>query len=80
MNYSWPGSSVHGDSPGKNTEWVAMPFSRDLPDPGIEPLSLLSPTLAGSFFTTSAVWEAQSYLPYDPAVPLLGMYLEKTLI
>ena len=61
MYYSWPGSSVHGDSPGKNTEWVAMPFSRDLPDQGIEPLSLLSPALAGSFFTTSATWEAQSY-------------------
>ena len=77
MNCSPLGSSVHGDSPGKNTvvgchallqgifptqgsnpglshcmwifhhlshkgsprilEWVAHPFSRDLPDPGIEP-------------------------------------------
>ena len=25
------------DSPGRNLEWVAIPFSRDLPDPGIEP-------------------------------------------
>ena len=24
MDCSSPGSSVHGDSPGKNTEWVAM--------------------------------------------------------
>ena len=32
----------------------------DLPDPGIEARSLLSPalTLAGRFFTTSATWEA----------------------
>ena len=29
----------------------------DLPDPGIEPVSLVSPTLAGRFFTTSAIWE-----------------------
>ena len=29
----------------------------DLPDPGIEPTSLLTPTLASSFFTTSTTWE-----------------------
>ena len=28
-------------------EWVAISFSRDLPDPGIEPVSLMSPILAG---------------------------------
>ena len=31
----------------------------DLPDPGIEPVSLMSPALAAGFFTTSATWEAQ---------------------
>ena len=30
------GSSVCGDYPGKNTEVVAMPSSRDLPIPGIK--------------------------------------------
>ena len=30
----------------------------DLPDPGIEPSSLMSPELAGGFFTTSTTWEA----------------------
>ena len=30
----------------------------DLPDPGVEPVSLLSPALAGGFFTISATWEA----------------------
>ena len=30
----------------------------DLPDPGIEPASLMSPALAGGLFTTSATWEA----------------------
>ena len=39
-------------------EWVAMPFSRDLPNPGIEPKFLMSPALAGGFFTTSTIWEA----------------------
>ena len=30
----------------------------DLPDPGIKPTFLLSPVLAGGFFTSSATWEA----------------------
>ena len=30
----------------------------NLPDPVIEPTSLMSPALAGGFFTTSATWEA----------------------
>ena len=30
----------------------------DLPDPGIKPMSLTSPALAGGFFTTSTTWEA----------------------
>ena len=29
----------------------------DLPDPGIEPMSLISPALAGRLFTTSTTWE-----------------------
>ena len=31
----------------------------DLPDLGIEPGYLMSPALAGGFFTTSAIWEEQ---------------------
>ena len=38
-----------------------MPSSRDLPDPGIEPVSLTSPALAGGFFTTSATWEGLAF-------------------
>ena len=34
----------------------------DLPDPGIE--SLMSPALAGGFFTNSATWEDQFYSLY----------------
>jgi len=39
-------------------EWVACPPSGDLPDPGIESVSLTSPALAGEFFTINATWEA----------------------
>ena len=35
-----------------------MPSSRDLPDPEIELVSLMSPALAGGFFTTCATWRA----------------------
>ena len=45
------------DAPGRNTG-LPYPPPRDLPDPGIEPGSLISPALAGGFFTTSATWEA----------------------
>ena len=57
MDCSLPGSFVHGDSPGNNT---GVPFTSpgDLPDPGIETLSLKSPAMAGGFFTTSTTWEA----------------------
>ena len=58
MDYSPPGSSVHGILQARILEWVAMSSSRDLPDLGIEPASLASPTLAGEFFTTSAAWKA----------------------
>ena len=36
-----------------------LPTPGDLPNPGIEPASLVSPALAGGFFTTSTTWEAQ---------------------
>ena len=39
-----------GFSRQRRLEWVAISFSRDLPDPGIEPASLVSPALAGGFF------------------------------
>ena len=40
--------------------WSGLPFPPpgDLPNPGIEPVSLASPALAGGFFTTSATGEA----------------------
>ena len=34
------------------------PSPENLPHSGIEPMSFMSPALAGGFFTTSATWEA----------------------
>ena len=38
----------------RQENWSGLPFSSpgDLPDPGIEPVSLASPALAGGFLTT----------------------------
>ena len=62
MDYSLPGSSVHGTFQARILEWVAISFSGDLPEPGMEHESLVSPALVGGFFTTSTTWEAQVWL------------------
>ena len=43
-------SSVHGILHAIILEWFAMPSPGNLPNPGIEPISLTSPALAGGFF------------------------------
>ena len=53
MDCSPPGSSVHGILQVVILEWVAMPSPPgDLPNPGLKPVSLMSPTLTGGFFTS----------------------------
>ena len=44
----------------KQEYWSGLPFPSpgDLPDPGIEHVSLVSAALAGGFFMISATWEA----------------------
>ena len=54
MDYSLPDSSVCGILQAKILKWVSI---LDLPNPGIESLSLMSPALAGGFFTTSTIWD-----------------------
>ena len=39
LDCSPPGSSVHGILQARILEWAAIPFSEDLPNPGIEPKS-----------------------------------------
>ena len=41
--------------------WSGLPFPPpgDLPNPGIKSLPLVSPTLAGGFFTMDATWETR---------------------
>jgi len=49
MDYSPPGSSVHGTFQARILEWVAISYSGDLPKPGIKSTS---PAVAGGFFIT----------------------------
>ena len=48
-------------SPGEMTE-LPCPPPGHLPNPGSESMSLMSPALAGGFFTSSTTWEAL-YIP-----------------
>ena len=41
-------------------ERVAMPSSRDLPNPGVKTLSVMSPALADGFVTNGPTWEAHN--------------------
>ena len=41
----------------------------NLPDPGSEPVTPVSPALAGRFFTTSATWETQESYCWIRAPP-----------
>ena len=58
VEYSLPGPSVHGILQAEY--WSGLPClpPGHLLNTGIEPWSLISPALAGGFFTTSATWKA----------------------
>ena len=47
--------------------WSGFPFPLpgDLPDPGIETVSLTFPALAGRFLTTGIIWKGQSLLLFS---------------
>ena len=49
---------------------LPFPSPGDLPNPGVEPVSLESPALAGSLFTTSATWEAPNTVLFLQVTPL----------
>ena len=63
MYHSLSDSSVHGILEARILDWVFMLFSRGGdPNPGIEPVSLMSPALAGGFFPISATSQASAWL------------------
>ena len=76
---SLSGSSVHGDFPSKNTGVGCHSLLQEIfPDPGINPVSLASPSLAGGFFTTESqeFREGQTLYMYknDTNILILGSF------
>ena len=59
LDCSPTGSSVFVIFQARILDRVAISYSRESPQPGIEPISLASPALAGGCFTTGATWEAR---------------------
>ena len=58
MDCSPPGSAVQEILQARILEQLPFLPSGDVPDPGIEPVPLMSPALAGRLFMTSITWEA----------------------
>ena len=70
MDCSPPGSSVHGNSPGKNIGVGCHALLQGIFLAQGSNLSLMSPALAGGFFTFSITWEASP--PPRPAQSTLS--------
>ena len=56
-----PGFSIHGISQATILEWADISLSRDLPDPGIEPTSLVSPSIQVDSILAEPLGKPQVY-------------------
>ena len=56
-DYSLP-DPIHGIFQARTLEWLPFPLPGGFPDPGIEPVSLVSPALADRILYHGATWEA----------------------
>ena len=75
MNFNPPGSSVHGDSPGKSTEvgchaLLQQIFPREYLGKGNKSTTPTSPALAGGFFTL-----AQPGTPHQALLQVFSSFL-----
>ena len=59
MDCNLPVSSVHTILQVKYWSLLQFPALWDLPNPGIKPMSLMPPALAGGFSTTGATWDSR---------------------
>ena len=57
-----PGASIHGILQARHWNGLLCPPPGNLPNPGIKPVSLMSPALAGGFFTARAIHNAAKEL------------------
>ena len=75
MGCSPPGSSVHGILQARILEWVAIPFSRDLPDPGIKPVS---PSLWADSLPNEPPGKPQLYHVNGPTITFVKVPAERS--
>ena len=82
MDCSSPGSSIHGSLQARILEWVATPFSGDLPDPGIGPVSPTAPALQADSLPLSHQGspKAQYQLSAQYLVPLTSFTASSSLL
>ena len=81
MDYSLPGSSVHGILQARILEWVAIPFSKGYSQPWDQ---ICIPHIAGGFLTTESLRKPKTYVhkdvTYKICVNRLLMLLVRLLI
>ena len=63
LDYSPPGLSVHGIFQARILGQVVIPYSRGSSQPRTEPISSVSPALAGEFFATEPPGDPSEVLP-----------------
>ena len=66
MDGSPPGSSVHGIIWARILEWAAIPFSKDLPNPGIETVPMFGLFLKKEYcieWSSSSAWDGGTSEP-----------------
>ena len=73
MDYSPPGSSVHGVFQERLLEWVAISFSGGSSRPRDRTCISCTSLIGRQILYHCTTWEAQD-LPYNLAIPLLGIY------
>ena len=71
MDYSLPGSSIHGILQARILEWVPFPSPGDLPNPGIEPRS--SALQADSLLSETQGKPSKIY--FNKSVDILNAYV-----
>ena len=78
MDWSLPGSSVHGILHARILEWVAMPSSRGSSQPRDRTQVSL---IAGRFFTQNSIPILNFFRPESPVSPALasGFFITETL-
>ena len=70
MDCSLPVSSVHGIFQARVLEWVAISFSRDLPNPGIKPGS---PALQADVLLSEPPGKTSNYWKKEAANVIINM-------